>query len=137
MNTIVVGYDETDPARRALDRAAGLALTYGAELIVTSVAPVVTTSPRGGVTVDPSDTIADHEAELGRALEVLRNAGLEAEAIAAVGDPAEAILQLAESREADLIVVGSRSLRAVQRLLGLSVSDAIAHHATCDVLIVH
>ncbi len=137
MNTIVVGYDETDPARRALDRAATIAQKFQAQLVVTSIAPVTTTSPRGGVTVDPGDTVADHEAELGRALDVLRTAGLDAELVPAVGDPAEAIVELAQSRDADLIVVGSRSVGAVQRLLGQSVSDTVAHHAACDVLIVH
>lgn len=137
MNTIIVGYDETDPARRALDRAAMLAQKLGAELVVTSVAPIATGSPRGGVGVDPADSLEEHEAELQRALEVLRTAGLTADSVPAVGDPAEAIVELAEARGADLIVVGSRSIGAIKRLLGQSVSDAVAHQARCDVLIVH
>ena len=34
MKTIVVGYDETEPSKRALDRAAELAQASGAKLIV-------------------------------------------------------------------------------------------------------
>ena len=43
MKAIVVGYDDTEPSKRALDRAAELASRFGAKLIVTSVAPVLIT----------------------------------------------------------------------------------------------
>jgi nucleotide-binding universal stress UspA family protein len=137
MKTIVIGYDETDPARRALDRAAALGRAFGAHLVVTSVVPLAPASPRGGIEVEPDESLADHQAELARALDVLHNAGLEAELVAAIGDPAEAIVELARTREADLIIVGSRALNPIQRLLGQSVSGPVVRHAPCDVLIVH
>ena len=52
------------------------------------------------------------------------------------GDPAEAILEVAESVHADLIVVGARGLGLVGRFIRGSVSTKVAHHSSCDVLVV-
>ena len=49
------------------------------------------------------------------------------------GDPAGALVE--RSREADLVVVGPRGLHGL-RAIG-SVSERVAHHARCSVLVVH
>jgi len=137
METIIVGYDDTEPAKRALERAASLAGTFGSKLIVTSVAPVG--SPAGGRSIgaDPTDTAPEHLADLAAARDYLSAHGLDAEYVEAVGHPGDAIVAAAEEHNADLIVVGTRELGFVQRVLGTSVSDAVSHRAHCDVLIVH
>jgi nucleotide-binding universal stress UspA family protein len=137
MKTIVVGYDESEPAKRALDRAGEVAKAFGASVIVTSVASVGTHGPRGGGGVDPTDPPELHAEELEHARQTLAGAGVSVETVPAVGEPAEAIVALAEERGADLIVVGTRELGFLQRMLGQSVSAAVSRHAHCDVLIVH
>jgi nucleotide-binding universal stress UspA family protein len=138
MNKIVVGYDDTEPSKRALERAAQISKAFGSQVYVTSVAPVLEpASGRGSGGIDPTDPPEKHVAELAAAREYLQGQGIEAQYQGAVGEPADAIVEMATAQQADLIVVGTRELGTLQRLLGQSVSDAVAHHAHCDVLIVH
>jgi nucleotide-binding universal stress UspA family protein len=136
MKTIVVGYSDTDDARKALDRAIELAKAFGAQLVVTSVAPVVAGGPRSMGALDPADDVAEHRDELAHARSAVDETGLSAEFVVGVGEPAEAIVELAEKRSADVIVVGTRDAGILERLLGGSVSASVSRQASCDVLVV-
>jgi len=138
MKTIVVGYDDTEPSKRALERAADIAEKFGSRLVVTSVAPVMAPSGTHGTAgIDPTDTPTEHQAELEQANSYLAGRNLTAELQPAIGDPADAIVEAAEQSSATLIVVGTREPSTLERLLGTSVSQAVSKHAHCDVLIVH
>jgi nucleotide-binding universal stress UspA family protein len=117
---IVVGYDGTDGAMRALDAALEI-MGYGSTLVVVAV----------GREGDPNarqvlDTA--HDALLGRLVT--------AEYVARVGDPAAELVAAASELAADLVVVGRRNGR--ERLRGEpgSVSSEVVRSAPCDVLVV-
>jgi nucleotide-binding universal stress UspA family protein len=135
--TIVVGFDDTEPARRALERAADLAEAFDAKLVVTSVAPILVGVARTAGPLDPADTPKEHREQLQDARTLLEGRGIEADYVPAAGEPAETIVELADERNADLIVVGTHEPGILERLLGQSVSERVAHHAHRDVLIVH
>lgn len=127
MSAIVVGYDESEAAERALVRAIELARLYEARLVITSSIPVLVD--------EPAPTAPGPE--LLRAGEQARQSGVDVELIEAVGDPAAVVVEVAERRAAGLIVVGTREPSLVERLLGHSVSESVQRRAHCDVLIVH
>lgn len=52
------------------------------------------------------------------------------------GDPAFAILDAAVRHQAQIIVIGSRGMKAIKRFLLGSVSEKVLVHASCSVLIV-
>ena len=135
MKTIVVGYDETEPAQNALARAADLSNAFGSKVIVTSVAPVLVGSRDAGG-VDPADSPELHRSELDHAKAFLEGRGIEAQYELAVGDPATAIVELADKVGASLIIVGTRQPSLISSILGLSVSGAVKRKAHCDVLTV-
>ncbi len=138
MKTILVAYDDTEPSRRALDRAASLAEAFGSQVLVTSIAPLHYSTPRLTLTVkERGEGLAAREEDMQQAQAILQERGIAADALVARGDPASAIARLAEENAVDLVVVGTRELGSLQRLLGQSVSQAVSRRVRCDVLIVH
>lgn len=138
MKTILVAYDDTEPSRRALDRAATLAEAFGSQVLVTSIAPLHYSSPRLTLTVkERGEGLAAREEDMRQAQAILQERGIAADALVARGDPASAIARLAEEHDVDLVVVGTRELGALQRLLGQSVSQAVSRRVRCDLLVVH
>lgn len=164
MKTIVVGYDGSDAAERALARAADFAQAFSAHLVVVSVtalphvpAPVSSLEPAavlgphaagpvvaGTMVPVPADqTEAPPEAEelgqreLERARMSLASRGVDAEYVVEVGDPVERLLDAADAHDADLVVVGSRERGFLERLFGHPVDEAVARRADRDVLLVH
>jgi nucleotide-binding universal stress UspA family protein len=117
--SILVGYDDSDASRRALERAADLA-GYGSILTVVSVSENGTSA---------SDAVA-------HARERLVDRQIRATYLERHGDPALALVQAADEAGADLLVVGrSRDVALEPVPLG-SVSSDVVFGAPCDVLVV-
>lgn len=136
MRTILVAYEERPVSGRVLERAALLARAFGAHVLVTSVAPVII--GRGVDPIDPADSPEHHAQELEDARARLQELGVtDVETLPARGSVPKAIAELAEIHHVDLIVLGAHEGGIVSRLLVGSVSDAVAHRAHTDVLIVH
>ena len=147
--SIAVGYDGTREAEHALARAAALAQAFTAKVVVVDVAPPapIESPGEGAFGLTPySYPAAEAAQRVGEALwqshrasveSFFAEAGVPVEFAGVVGPPVGEIIEIAEQHGADLIVVGTREAGLLERLLGGSVSQGVARHAHCDVLIVH
>ncbi len=147
MKTIAVGYDGSEASKRALQRAAELAETFKAKLLVITVAELIPTAADpafpgdamglASATTTPIPDEAEAKRELHDAQSILSRRGADAEYVEVVGDPADAIVDEAEAREADLIVVATRHPGFLERLFAGDVGEAVSRRSQRDVLIVH
>jgi nucleotide-binding universal stress UspA family protein len=128
---ILLAYDGGIPARRALELTVELAKRFAAKVAVISVVPV----HPGRAPIDPWDDAPVHEAQLAEAKKLLVGYGIEPVLIEQSGDPALTIERVAEDGGYAMVVVGSRGLGALSRMLQGSVSEHVATHAAATVVV--
>jgi nucleotide-binding universal stress UspA family protein len=135
MDPIVVGFDGSPAAERALERAATLCGEGGRVVIVTATVSLPSTSivdePVAG---GPSP--AERDALLDGAATRLRARGIDPVLVAADAAPTEALVEAARAHDAALIVVGSTGSNYATRVILGSTAEQIVRQAPCDVLVV-
>ena len=136
---VVVGFDFSTQSLIALQRALNLASGANSEVhIVTSLG---TKTMPALADVDPTyeqaDAIRQHVGNVvGR---LAASAGREQLGVfihTRIGSPAKIILHVASEIHADMILVGTHSRTGVRRWVLGSVSENVARHAPCPVLII-
>jgi nucleotide-binding universal stress UspA family protein len=127
---ILVGYDGSEAAKRALGVAARLAGKNG-HVVVANVSPALQFGLPNPVWIDEQEPLLDE------ATAILAEAGLaDAETLSPLGDPIDGLLAAAKDADADLLVVGTHGRGAAGRFIAGSVSVGVARKAPCDVLVV-
>lgn len=134
---IVVGVDGSEPAQRALEWALEAGRQHGSSIEAVNVwtFPYMTGEVFTAVPYDSTPLAAAASRILDEALRSADTTGLPAPVVRTVasGGAATTLLQIAEA--ADLVVVGSRGRGGFTQLLLGSVSQQVAHHGTCPVVI--
>lgn len=157
--SILVAFDGSETSYKAMDAAeelaklslAGLTVLYvhqpptyptpvatglvGLNQPLTFAGPVPTPHVGGENEVtlddDPSDTIlSDAQLKLSSTLSHY------VDFVKLTGNPAQEICDYANQHNFDLIVIGSRGLSGLKKLVMGSVSDQVTNHAECPVLVV-
>lgn len=147
---ILVPYDGSKFAKKALDEAVKIAQSGGTIYIVMvvmigAVVPpgtllgLMRSSSQGNLQKRMQKAAkAEAEKDLKSKVEYCKSQGIGAQyKIVIDGNVAEEILKAAKSRSADLIVIGSQGLHGVSKIKSLgSVSRKVSEFADCPVLIV-
>jgi nucleotide-binding universal stress UspA family protein len=137
---IVVGTDGSETAKDAVREAIRLAKAFDAELhVVSAYKPLrgahVSGAPAGAAKVWQPLPDSRVEAILQEAAAAVRLRDIPVKTHTSEEEPADALLSVASEVGANLIVVGNRGMQGARRVLG-SVPNKVAHHASCNVLIV-
>ena len=140
--SVLICYDGSDGAKRAVDAAAGLLGSRHA--VVLNVAPMMTFAEGVAATsslvpgsafedLNKADALVRAEAGAARA----RRAGLEAEPRGTLASATwRGIVDVADELDAAVIVIGSRNLNGPREIAHRSVSHEVTTHARQPVLIV-
>ena len=137
---ILVGYDGSENADRALSRAASIAKEQDSSLKIICVlnipmlasAPFAPPIPQGVF----DDLMKDGKENVSRAIRAVSSMIPQASGSLEVGYPAERILDAATKDGCDLIILGRRGVSRIERFLLGSVATSVMNHSKCDVLIV-
>lgn len=125
--TVLLATDGSPTSDEATREAVRLAAELGARLLIVSV-----------VAADGKQREArqDLEANGIRLVARAKEIGVEASYLIWEGEPGESIVAAADAEGADLIVMGTRGLGKMGRLILGSVSDAVIRQGHCPVVVV-
>jgi len=137
---IVVAYDGSDQAIKALNTAIELAKAFNSKLDVVEVVDTAALLGMGFAPI-PSDVIAQvynkAQNDVEQAKKKAQEAGVkDVTSQVLEGDPATSIIEYASKNGADLIVMGSRGLSTFKRLVLGSVSSKVVQESRVPVLVV-
>jgi nucleotide-binding universal stress UspA family protein len=134
--SILVAWDGSEHAKRALAEAIDLARTQEARLTLLSVAAPIHAWPGYVPPITEADLVSAAEQMLAEG-EALVPDGIPVSGRTATGDPGTELLRRTAAANHDLIVMGSRGRGAIRSAVLGSVSHFVLNHATVPVLIVH
>jgi nucleotide-binding universal stress UspA family protein len=138
INKIIVPTDGSDPSMRAADYAVKLAKCFHSEIIAIYVIDRLILEE---VSKGHERNILEEEIRnkaqrcLNYIVSSVEKEGLKATSLLVEGQPHDQIIHYAESLKADMIVMGSRGRRGMERILIGSVAERVIEYAPCPVLV--
>jgi nucleotide-binding universal stress UspA family protein len=134
LNIVVVAIDGTDLSQAVISTLANLKISPAGKIILAHVIPLPDDLGEADRPHKP-ELLSFEEAE--KQLEEYKaQLPYDCESEVVTGDAAIELVRLAHIYKADLIVLGSRGLRGVKRIIAGSVSSQVIAEAPCSVLVV-
>ena len=137
METLLLAYDDSEPAKAALRWTTQYALAHGARVLMTYAVSSAAEWELAAVQVNPDPIRHRIEQSLeGEWSEPLRAAGVAHETRLLVGKPTEQIVQCATDEGVDLIVLGMSPSRSLSEVITGSVARHVLRHSHTPVVVV-
>lgn len=135
---IVVGADESEPARAAIDMVIAHAAADGCHVLFCSVVDIDTVVGARGYydTSIHAGLYDDAQRVVDRAVAEARTNDVAAEGRIAEGNASRALIAVAKRENADLIVTGSHGRRGVRRVFIGSIAETVVRTSPVPVLVV-
>ncbi|MCK4444664.1 MAG: universal stress protein [Thermoplasmata archaeon] len=133
MGKILVGYDGSEGARKAVDRAVTM-VKEGDEIVLVYVVPPTKIVEFAGFDTDL--TVEKAQGMLDEVVDSLEGSGIAVSSMVKEGNVAEEIIDLGARLECDLIVVGSYGLSKVGTFALGDVAEEVAKKASRPVLLI-
>ena len=131
---ILIGYDGSDCAKRALEVGIDVAKVYGEKV---TIAFGYELNPVAGEMADYAKALRElAESRLGEGKQLAAGSGLEIEAVIIEEAPARGLVQIAEERDMRVIVVGTRGESPFRGALIGSTAHKLIHLSERPVLVV-
>jgi len=138
-NHILVPYDGSDPANRALDKAVQFARSEAQTRLtvahVINLQPVTVADMTFAQPESYQEQVKKHGEEIIDRMKRRLGDVPGADVVILAGSPAQAILDYADRNGCDLIVMGSRGLGAFRELMVGSVSHNVIQHSPVPVMV--
>ncbi|MHA1861572.1 MAG: universal stress protein [Candidatus Ranarchaeia archaeon] len=139
---ILIGFDGSEPAKKALDLSLKLANAFGSELTLASIVEQFIIPSQEGFVLPAIDIMQKARLEIQKLVKkTLENIkkehpNLKVHGMIKEGRPSDTLVKIAKEEKFDLIVLGHCGHGGLrERLLG-STTHYISNHASCPVLIV-
>jgi nucleotide-binding universal stress UspA family protein len=133
---VMVGYDGSKPADKAVEVAFTLAESTDCKVLVFSVARPPEPATRVEVDAMLDDGREHFEESFKRISKSAEERGVRLETGIAVGHPIQQIVHRAEADHVDLIILGRRGMSRFEKMLVGSTSEKVLRYAHCPVMVV-
>ncbi len=134
---ILLGYDGSEHAKKALIKAVELGKTFQAELFILSVGTIPSYAETISEVEEAKEQALKYYEKLQKeAFTLINTENFKIDFLVKFGKPSEVIVNTAEELEVDLIVVGAgEHSYLVRRILGTT-ADRVVDSASCSVLVI-
>jgi nucleotide-binding universal stress UspA family protein len=135
-NCILVALDDSELAEQVIKTVCGLMLSQKAKIILCHVFPPPQSEMEFPYDIPNSESVTFSYLHNEKLQSYQSYLPVESTIELVMGDPPEEIIRLANIHNADLIVVGSRGLTGIKKIVQGSVSSQVVEDANCSVFVV-